>query len=323
MWNNGGYRKLLVYLGNSSGSFNEAVNLTSTRIHNSYLYPYKPMVMDVNNDGCDDFVIVFKNSSGKIGILVYNGTSSSPYILDATTNALTGNFDYFDDSKIYSGDFNGDNYQDILIPTYDSNEKRNITIFTGTSNSTFNEGQLLVSVRNHKPYEFPYYYQVGDYNGDGYTDFLNTYSDNGIRKFMIYKGKSLAPYINDSPYDQSTTNFNYSPNDYIFSGDVSGNGYDDVIVHYVNSSGKRCFRVYKGNSINAFYNNTNTTTTNIHNELTYPCSIYSSDIDNDGKCDIIVKWKDNNYNRFYVYKGKSDSTFTSAYSTTTTTNFYN
>ena len=96
-----------------------------------------------------------------------------------------------------------------------------------------------------------------------------------------------------------------------------------MIIHYVNSSSKRCLRVYKGNSSNVFYYDSNTTTTNLHNEVTYPCSIYSCDVDNDGRCDVIVKWKDGTNARFYVYKGNINSTFTSAQSTSTTVSFYN
>lgn len=322
MWNNGGYRQLLVYTGTSTGSFNEAVNLSSSRFHNTYLYPVKELVMDVNNDGNDDFVIVYKNSSGKIGILTYKGTNTSPYIVDATTNALTSTYNYFDDSKIYCGDFNGDNYDDILIPTYDSNEKRNITIFTGKSNGNFNEGQLLVSVRNHKPYIFPSSYEVGDYNGDGYCDFLNTFSNNGLRQILTYKGKSSVPYLNDAP-NNNANNYNYSVYDYTFSGDVNGDGYDDLIVLYKNFNNYRCLRVYNGNSIDLFTTDNNTTTVSYHFESITPCSIFSCDVNNDGKCDIIVKQNISDYCQFLVYNGRNNSTFDNAAVSSALSPFYN
>ena len=243
-------------------------------------------------------------------------------VAKSVCDALNG-VAYFDDSQIYTGDYNGDGYNDILVPTYNKDtEKRKITIFRGTLNGTFNEGATLTSTRNHKPYEFPYSYQTGDYNGDSKADFLTTFSDIGIRSVLTYYGKSSSPYINDAPTNNLDTNHTYNESDYVFSGDVNGDSYDDLIVHYVNSNGKRCMRVYNGISIDDFSYGTNTTTTNNHNEVLYPCGIYAADVNNDGKCDIIVKWMNGSGCSFYVYKGMSNSTFDSAVSSYTSTSFF-
>ena len=321
-WINNSYRQLLIYLGKSNGSFEEAVNLSSCRYHNTYDYPVKFLVMDVNNDSKDDFVVVYKNTNGKMHFLTYKGKNTSPYIEDATTDALLSNYDYFDDSEIFSGDFNGDGYDDVLVPSYDSNEKRTLNVFRGTSSGAFNEGQLLTSVRNHKPYLYPYKYLVGDVSGDGKTDFVDVFNTNNFRDILTYKGTNISPYLIDSINDSIVYQEEITQKETYFLGDINGDGYDDLIVHYKNSNGKRCMRVHGGDSNGEFSSSIRTITTNNHNEITYPCSIYISDINNDGKNDMIVKWKDGNNCRLYVYKGKIDYTFNPAVSTSTNASFY-
>ena len=322
-WTNNNYRQLSVYLRKTNGSFQECVNLSSSRYHYPYQFPVKFLVMDVDNDSKDDFIVVYKNSSGKIGILVYKGSNVSPYILDATSNALNSTYDYFDDSPIYNGDFNGDGYGDILVPSYNSNEKRTLTVFSGKNTGEFNDGETLISDRNHKPYDYPYKYLIGDFSGDGLGDLVNTYRDSGFRKMIIYEGKNSTPYFYDAPFNNYSQLYGYSLRDYAFSGDVNGDNYDDIIIHFVNSNGKRSLRVFGGNYALPFEYDYLTTTTNYHNEQVYPCSIYSCDVNNDGKCDIIVKWKNNDKCTFYVYKGKSDYTFESAVGSNSTAYFYN
>lgn len=321
MWNNGGYRQLLLYTGNSLGTFNEGVNLNCSKIHDSYLKPYQAIVMDVDNDSKDDFVISYKENNGKRSFIVYKGTSSSPFVIDSSINALDSNFDYFD-SDIYKGDFNGDGYSDILVPSYNENYKRQLIIYKGNNNGSFNEGCVLTSTRNHLPEKFEFENLVGDINGDKKTDFVNIFIDNNIRNSLTYKGSSSSPYITDSKYDTMLNYENVHKDEVRFLGDVNGDGYDDLIIHYANANKKRTFDIFKGDANGNFKSSITTTTSNTHDIFMFPSSLYLSDINNDGKKDFIVKWKNGDNCVFYVYKGTSNLTFEFYNSKSVSSKFY-
>lgn len=321
MWNNGGYRQLLLYTGNNFGTFDEGVNLYCSKIHNSYLKPYQAMVMDVDNDSKDDFVISYKENNGKRSFTVYKGTDISPFIIDSSINALDSNYDYLD-CDIYKGDFNGDGYNDILVPTYNGNYKRQLIIYKGNSNGFFSEGNILTSTRNHLPEKFEFEYLVGDINGDNKTDFVDIFIDNNIRNSLTYKGDNYSPYIVDSVYDTMLHYENVHNNESRFLADVNGDGKDDLIIHYANSNKKRTFDVFKGDSNGNFESSVTTTTSNTHDIFIFPSSLYLSDIDNNGRKDFIVKWKNGDNCVFYVYRGKNDLTFEFCSSRSTSSKFY-
>lgn len=46
------------------------VNLYCSKIHDSYLKPYQAIVMDIDNDFKDDFVISYKENNGKRSFIV-------------------------------------------------------------------------------------------------------------------------------------------------------------------------------------------------------------------------------------------------------------
>lgn len=321
MWNNGGYRQLLLYMGNDLGTFNEGVNLYCSKIHDSYLKPYQAIVMDVDNDFKDDFVISYKENNGKRSFIVYKGTDTSPFIIDSAINSLDSNFDYFD-TDIYKGDFNGDGYDDILVPSYNENYKRELIIYKGNNDGSFNEGRILTSTRNHLPEIFEFEYLVGDINGDNKTDFIDIFIDNNFRNSLTYKGCNSSPYIIDSIYDTMLKYENVHNGESRFLGDINGDGNDDLIIHYANANKKRTFDIFKGDVNGNFESSITTTTSNTHDISIFPTSLYLSDINNDGRKDFIVKWKNGDNCVFYVYKGKSNLTFEFCSSRSVSTKFY-
>lgn len=256
MWTNGGKRQLLVYTGKADGTFNEGVNLSSTRNHNLVQLPAKCLVADVNGDGKDDFVVQYRNTNGKRYALVYKGKSTSPYLTDATTNALQSTYDYKYNSTVMMGDINNDGKADMVIycPTdMVTAGSREIIVYTGTSSGTFNEGAAITAPAGYLSNLYtPCKVFIADQNGDGYDDVVVHFeNNNGKRCSVVYKGKSTSPYVtNTTAYALSSTN-NFIDEDPVFIADVNGDGRDDLVVKVKNGNNVKIL-TYLGTSSGTF-----------------------------------------------------------------------
>lgn len=113
-WVDYGSRQLLVYKGNSDGTFSPGENLSSDYPHAPETYPGEYFVTDVNGDGKDDFVLHYKDSNNRRSALVYYGTSEMPYLNDAI-DALISTNSYVESDPVFVGDINGDGRMVVMI----------------------------------------------------------------------------------------------------------------------------------------------------------------------------------------------------------------
>ncbi len=137
--NSSGKRCLLVYKGQSSAPYFAAgVKFNSTRNHDPLQWPCQYFINDVNGDDNDDLVVHWKDANGKRNNLVYKG-SSSGLQTEAVATAATSN-NYVAGDQVFVGDINGDGYGDMLVQWANSNDKRNLLVYKGTSNATYATG---------------------------------------------------------------------------------------------------------------------------------------------------------------------------------------
>ncbi len=318
-WSSGGYRQLLVYISKGDGTFYEGANLSSTRAHNSLNYPCTFHIGDVNGDGKDDFIVHYRTQAGYRNALVYKGTASSPYFVDATTNALETTTTYGFNEPVYIGDFNGDSRDDMVVHWILSNGQRQLMVYTGTASGTFNSGVNLSSTTVYDPAYYPSKNYVADVNGDGKDDFIVHWRNTeGYRSNLLFKGKNTSPYITESIAALTSTN-KYIETDPVFVGDINGDGRSDMIVQWANSLGVRQLLTYTANSDGTYNAGVNYYTSNAQNPLQYAGTFLVGDVNGDGRDDFIVKWRSsNNMVRFLTYRGTAAGSFLSAVSTTPT-----
>lgn len=325
-WANGeNKRQLLVFTGKGDGTFNEGVNLSSTRNHLPNLYPSQFFVGDVNGDNKDDFIVHFRNDDGKRCALVYKGKSTAPYLSDAPTNALTSTNDYRPEDPVFVGDFNGDGRTDMLVHWARDNDfqkdKRAFVIYTGKSDGTFNTGANFTSSRYHKPETYPTKFFVTDVNGDGKDDFVVHFrNDDGKRCNLVYKGKSASPYVTDASTNAITSTNNYEETTPVFVGDVNGDGYSDMVVHWVNN-GIRQLMTYTAKADGTYNTAVKINTGDTH----LGGRFFLADVNGDGRDDFIVKYvnETSGYMKIRVYFGTTSGGFASGIdSVTGLTPFY-
>ena len=320
------YRHFSIFLGQSNGTFGSEIQMSSSRYHDETLFPYKAFVADQDGDGRDDFIHVYDNSNGNIGILVYKGTYSSPYLLDAViTYSSTVSFKHTDDKLI--GDFNGDGKIDVVVHSKSSSNYRILYTFISQSIGSFSMWTLN-SVNSIDKINHPFSVFIGDQNGDGKDDFLVHYKNEYYhRGGLVYMGYSNSPCLYDATYIALSSNNNYVSTDYVYSGDFTGNGCSDVLVEWGNS-GYRQLLTYEGLT-NGYYNyGVNQSTSNGYGQKTWPGHSYVGDINGDGIDDFIVKWKypSDDEVSVHVYLGgylENSNIFSSAKTTHSYIPFYN
>ena len=200
--NSSGKRCLLVYKGQESAPYFAAgVKFNSTRNHNPLQWPCQYFVNDVNGDGKDDLIVHWKDTNGKRNNLVYKG-SSSGLTTEAVATAATSN-NYIAKDPVFVGDINGDGCGDMLVQWANSNNKRNLLVYKGTTSATYGTGNNYTKNETLDLTTFPSCFFLDDVDGDGRDDFIVKYCiTSGRTAFITYTGASTGAFSdpNISPY---------------------------------------------------------------------------------------------------------------------------
>lgn len=282
---------------------------------------------DVNGDGFSDVILglqYYDNPETNEGrAFVYYGSSSGlNTTADWTAESNQANA-YFGISVSTAGDVNGDGFSDVIIGAryYDNGEtdEGRAFVYHGSSTGLSTVANWTAeSNQNYGSYGFSVS-TAGDVNGDGYSDVIvgATYYDNGETnegRAFVYHGSTtgLSTVANwSSESNQANSYFGYSVSN---AGDVSGDGYGDVIVsipYYDNDQtdeGKA--NLYYGSSSGL---NTTADWTVESNQATAYFGISLSaagDVNGDGFSDVIVgAWgyddTESNEGKSFVYYGNS------------------
>ncbi len=282
------YRHFSIFIGQWDGTFSSETQITSTRYHDEMLYPYKAFIGDQNGDGKDDFILVYENSYYNVGILVYRGVSYSNYLLDATST-YSSTISYRHDDEKMVGYFDSDSMIDILIHSKATNNTHLLYTFISTSSCAFTLGTLS-STKTIDKVDHPYRLLIGNQNGDSNDDLIVFYKGAiSYRCALLYKGEDFTPYFYDGIVSLSSYDI-YSSDDFVFSGDFSGDGCSDILIEK-GYNGYRRLITYNGSTSGYYGSPTTQTMANGYNRKTWPSTSLVGDINGDGTDDFIVKWK--------------------------------
>ncbi|HEQ99133.1 MAG TPA: T9SS type A sorting domain-containing protein [candidate division Zixibacteria bacterium] len=270
---------------------------------------------DINNDEYDDFI------AGATHDPSYGGNDSSqahvflggpgPYPVSATTSdadltILTEDpGDFFGGSVSNAGDINNDGYEDVIVGAWDGDRAY---LFLGNSGPypvTVSAASADIVILGEVSGDyFGGVSEAGDFNQDGYDDFLVSarYNDEAgvdAGKVYVFLGESGTYPATFNATDANLTFLGESAGDWFgnsmaCAGDVNTDGFDDIIIgapqQEPNDSGKAY--IYYG----GYYDGKGVNTTDADVVLSgeasgdlYGVSVSGiGDINSDGSDDIIV-----------------------------------
>lgn len=176
----------LLTIGSIMPSDQKQGHLTPLDAKSGYMFeklarPVHTCLNDLNNDGTDDMIICeFGHHTGKLAW--FDGANPhKEYVLSTSPGAR----------KVEVRDFNRDNRADIMVLWAQANE--GISIYYNRGQNRFREEKVL----RLPPVYGVSYFELADFNGDGYEDILLTNGDNwdlsSVQKY--YHG--IRIYLND------------------------------------------------------------------------------------------------------------------------------
>ena len=203
-WTKNGYRTLTSILATGSCVYESHGHDSDSTNSTDPVYKSQYRVADVNNDGKDDFVVLYKSGSSTFKQLVYQGTTSGSQPLNPVPVTSNPGTSYHAPLSLNVGHVNNDGYADLICEYANSNLKRCFVVFYGSSTSTFTSG-TYTSVNSADATLFDSDVLVGQFSNGNYTDVIvfwtpKTYTPQKLNYIHYESRKTSITNSSTTPY---------------------------------------------------------------------------------------------------------------------------
>ena len=301
-----GKRAITTYLGKSDGKFTEPITTTSTR---TFIYSDPAFVGDFNGDGKTDLLIHW-STAGYRQLLVYKSNGDGTFSEGQNLYSTRAHNPVSLPCSFHVGDVNGDGKDDFIVHYRDWNGHRCALVYKGRTTEPYVYDATTTALTSTNMYRSNDPVYVGDFNGDGRDDMVVHWATNGFRQLLVYTANSDASFNSGANlYSSRAYNPSVNPSKN-FIADVNGDGKDDFVVHWKNTTGYRNNLVYKGKSASPYFFDATTDALNSGNHYVLTDPVFVGDTTGDGRTDMIVHWTNYEGKRqLLTYKAKSDGTY--------------
>jgi hypothetical protein len=303
-----------VYLSKGDGSFNR-VELPDAIYHLKGDFT-NLIVGDYNGDGKTDFIRQEKGTwddDDKNTANIYLSNGDGTFRSQLLTNYANMKGDF---TNLIVGDYNGDGKSDFIRQekgAWDDDDKSTAEIYLSNGNGTF-RSQLLTNYANMKG-DFTNLI-VGDYNGDGKSDFIRqekgAWDDDDKSTAEIYLSNGNGTFRSQLLVNQVNMKGDFTN---LIVGDYNGDGKSDFIRQEKGEWAKddiSTAEIYLANGDGTFRSQLLTNYANMKGDFT---NLYVGDFNGDGKSDFIRQekgaWDDDDQNTAEIYLSNGNSTFRS------------
>lgn len=244
-------------------------------------YGYGVVVADFDLDGLPDYAITNNDGSGKMGVLrntSFGGIISYATKIDYTTGVYPRGITY--------GFINADNKPDIIVANQLS---QSVSVFINNStpgNISFSPKVDFTMPAN----SYPESIAVGDFDGDDKPDLaVAGNNDASVGTVSLFRNTGTGASVSFAPRVDLTTGLNWYPY-LVVAGDIDGDGKPDIAVTNQSNAAISVFR--NNSSVGAFSFNPKVDFIAPSHERGV---LSISDVDGDGKPEIIAAGPDVNY----------------------------